>query len=53
LEISGIRKKIEEGLDTFEAVETESGRLIKVKLEVTQRERKILLAGGLINLARH
>jgi predicted aconitate hydratase len=53
LKISGIRKKIEEGLDTFEAVETESGRLIKVKLEVTQRERKILLAGGLINLARH
>jgi len=53
LRISGIRKKIEEGLDTFEAVDTESGRLIKVKLEVTERERKILLAGGLINLARH
>ena len=49
----GIRKHIEDGLETLEAVETESGRLIIVKLEVTDRERKILLAGGLINLARH
>ncbi len=53
LKISGIRKNIEDGLETLEAVETESGRLIIVKLEVTARERKILLAGGLINLARH
>lgn len=53
LRISGIRKSIESGSDILEIEDLTSGKTIKTKLEVTDRERKILLAGGLINLAKH
>jgi aconitate hydratase len=53
LKIAGIRKSIEQGEDTLEIKELQSGKTVKVKLEITDRERNILLAGGLINLAKH
>jgi aconitate hydratase len=53
LKITGIRKSIEQGEDTLEIKELQSGKTVKVKLEITDRERNILLAGGLINLAKH
>ena len=52
LRISGIRKSIENGSEILEIEDLSSGRTIKARLEVTDRERKILLAGGLINLAK-
>lgn len=53
LKIAGIRKSIEQGAETLEAKELDSGKTIRVRLEITNRERNILLAGGLINLAKH
>jgi aconitate hydratase len=53
LKIADIRKSIEQGEDTLEIKELQSGKTVKVKLEITDRERNILLAGGLINLAKH
>ncbi len=51
LRISGIRKSLEEGAEFLTVTELGSGRTIPVRLEITPRDRKILLAGGLINLA--
>ena len=53
LRFSGIRKSLESGEEILVAKELESGKSIRVKLEVTPRERKILLAGSLINLSVH
>ncbi|MCX5872192.1 MAG: aconitate hydratase [Deltaproteobacteria bacterium] len=53
LKISGIRKSLEQGTDSLEARELSSGKSIRVRLEATPRELKILLAGGLINLAKN
>ncbi len=51
LRISGIRKSLEAGAESLDVVEVGSSRSFRVKLEVTPRDRRILLAGGLINLA--
>ncbi|MDR3604439.1 MAG: aconitate hydratase [Syntrophaceae bacterium] len=51
LRIAGIRKSLEAGATLLNVTELGSGRTIPVKLEITPRDRKILLAGGLINLA--
>jgi aconitate hydratase len=51
LRIAGIRKSLETGAMLLNVTELGSGRTIPVKLEITHRDRKILLAGGLINLA--
>lgn len=51
LRISGIRKSLEEGAEFLTVTELGSGRTVPVRLEITPRDRKILLAGGLINLA--
>jgi aconitate hydratase len=51
LRLTGVRKGIEHGDETFTVEILPSGTKIPVRLDVTDRERKILLAGGLINLA--
>ncbi len=51
LRIAGIRKSLEAGATLLNVTELGSGRTMPVKLEITPRDRKILLAGGLINLA--
>ncbi|MBI4963845.1 MAG: aconitate hydratase [Desulfomonile tiedjei] len=46
-----VRSAIAGGADTIVAELPASGRKIQLRLDVTDRERRILLAGGLINLA--
>jgi predicted aconitate hydratase len=46
-----IRSAVEQGNEELAAEVVPSGRKILLRLDVTDRERKILLAGGLINLA--
>ncbi len=50
IRFSGVRRALEQGLEEF-SVEV-AGRTIPVKLEVTERGRRILRAGGLINTVR-
>ncbi len=50
--IKSVRRQMEEGSTELIAEITDTGRKIPMLLNVTDRERKILLAGGLINLAK-
>lgn len=52
IRIDGIRSRLEKGDTLFTVEIVSSGKKIVMKLEVTERERQILLAGGLINLAK-
>jgi predicted aconitate hydratase len=45
-----VRTAVEQGKEELTAEVVPSGKKILLRLEVTDRERKILLAGGLINL---
>jgi len=51
LRITGLREIIRTGGSAISALDVPSGRSIQLELRVTDREREILLAGGLINLA--
>jgi len=51
LRLDGIRNALQRGEKTLVAQLPRSGRKIWLRLDVTDRERSILLAGGLINLA--
>jgi aconitate hydratase len=51
IRLENVRAAIQAGSDTIVAKIEETGREVPLKLNVTERERKILLAGGLINLA--
>jgi len=51
LRLSKIRTGIAEGSEEFTVEILPDGPRIPVRLDATERERKILLAGGLINLA--
>jgi len=53
LRLTGVRSGIERGDEEFMAEIVSSGTKIPLRLDVTERERKILLAGGLINLASY
>jgi aconitate hydratase len=53
IRLRNVRAAIEEGKGTLTAEVIDTGRKIACKLSVTDRERQILLAGGLINLAGH
>jgi hypothetical protein len=45
-----VRAAVEQGKEELIAEVLPSGKKVRVRLDVTDRERKILLAGGLINL---
>jgi aconitate hydratase len=51
IRFEGVRAAVEQGKEELIAELLPSGRKIVLRLDVTDRERKILLAGGLINLA--
>lgn len=51
IRLENVRAAIQAGSDTIIARIIETGREVPLKLNVTDRERKILLAGGLINFA--
>jgi len=51
LRLAGVRSEVARGKEEIEAEVVSSGRKITLRLDVTERERGILLAGGLINLA--
>ncbi len=53
IRLENVKAQIREGKDTIVGEIVETGRKILLKLSVTDRERQILLAGGLINLAAH
>ncbi len=52
IEIDSVRDLIEGGAKEFMAEIPETGKKIVLLLDVTDRERNILVAGGLINLAK-
>jgi aconitate hydratase len=49
--LDNVRETIQAGADELQAELQELGRTIQLRLTVTERERQMLLAGGLINLA--
>jgi aconitate hydratase len=51
LMLRGLRNALEHSPSEFTAEVLPSGKKIPLRIDVTDRERKILLAGGLINLA--
>ncbi|AFM24477.1 aconitate hydratase [Desulfomonile tiedjei] len=51
IRLENVRAAIQAGSETIIAKIKETGREVRLKLNVTDRERKILLAGGLINFA--
>ncbi|MGC8908084.1 MAG: aconitate hydratase [Desulfomonilaceae bacterium] len=51
LSLLEVRSALEKGSKRLEARNLSSGRTIALAIDVTDREREILLAGGLINLA--
>lgn len=51
LRMTGLGAMIRSGGSVLSAVDVPTGRSIRLELKVTDREREILLAGGLINLA--
>jgi aconitate hydratase len=53
IRLRNARADIEAGKDILTVEIVETGQKIACKLSVTDRERQILLAGGLINLAAH
>lgn len=52
IEIDSVRGLIEAGAKEFTAEISKTGKKVVLLLDVTDRERKILVAGGLINLAK-
>lgn len=53
LELNGIRKAIAEGADEFMLTDKTTGESIPVKLDFSQRQRDMLLAGGLLNYTKN
>ena len=53
LELNGIRKAIAEGADEFNLTDKTTGESIPVKLDFSQRQRDMLLAGGLLNYTKN
>ncbi|HTY23394.1 MAG TPA: aconitate hydratase [Desulfomonilaceae bacterium] len=51
IRLKGVKSALARGQDELKAEILGSGKKILLKIDVTDRERKILLAGGLINLA--
>jgi len=51
IRLDGVRRAVEQGQEEVVAEVMPSGRRISLRLDATERERKILLEGGLINLA--
>jgi aconitate hydratase len=51
IRFQGVRAAVEQGQEELIAELLPSGRKMLLRLDVTDRERQILLAGGLINLA--
>ena len=51
IRLDGIRTALERGEETISAQLPRLGREIELRLDLSDRERRILLAGGLINLA--
>jgi len=51
IRLDRVREAIQKGADELVAEVVGTGKKIRLKLTVTERERQILLAGGLINLA--
>ena len=49
--LQGVRAALKEGRNEFVAAVARSGKKIRLAIDITDRDRKILLAGGLINLA--
>jgi aconitate hydratase len=49
--LASVRQAVERGRDVLTAEVLKKGRKMLLKLDVTDRERRILLAGGLINTA--
>ena len=53
LELCGIRKAIADGADEFNLTDKTTGESIAVKLDFSQRQRDMLLAGGLLNYTKN
>ena len=53
LELNGIRKAIADGADEFNLTDKTTGESIAVKLDFSQRQRDMLLAGGLLNYTKN
>jgi aconitate hydratase len=51
IRLDQVRTAVQQGKEELIAEVLPSGKKVRVRLDVTDRERKILLAGGLINLA--
>jgi aconitate hydratase len=51
IKMEGVRSAVEQGKEDLTATVLATGKTIPLRLEVTERERRILVAGGLINLA--
>jgi aconitate hydratase len=51
LRLANIKSELAAGKDELTAEIVRSGKKIPLKIDVTERERKMLLAGGLINMA--
>jgi aconitate hydratase len=51
IRLEGIRGALLDGRNEFVAELARSGKKIRLRIDVTDRDRKILVAGGLINLA--
>jgi aconitate hydratase len=51
LRLNGVKMMLESGGIEISAIQVSSGRSMRLGIEVTDREREILIAGGLINLA--
>ncbi|MGN0114897.1 MAG: aconitate hydratase [Acutalibacteraceae bacterium] len=53
LELNGIRKAIADGADEFMLTDKTTGESIAVRLDFSQRQRDMLLAGGLLNYTKN
>jgi len=51
IRLPSVKKILEQGESDLVAEILTSGKTIPLRIEITERERKILIAGGLINLA--
>jgi len=51
MSLTEVRRALDKGLKQIEARNLSTGKTIGLAIDVTDREREILLAGGLINLA--
>ncbi len=51
IRMEGVRSAVEQGKEDLTATVLATGETIPLRLEATDRERRILVAGGLINLA--